>query len=68
MLASGRFGPNIKRQMASMTTAWLVLGIVIGIHIGWRLHAGVVVIVSHAIAGMIVCSLFGITGSLFADR
>jgi hypothetical protein len=68
MLASFRSGPDIRRRMASMTSVWLFLGMVLGIHTGWRLHAGPVAIVSHAIAGSIVLAFLGIAISILADR
>ena len=68
MLAPHRSGPNIRRRMASMTAAWLFLGTVIGIHIGWRLNAGPVAIVSHVIAGWIVFSFAGVAISLLGGR
>jgi len=65
----GFFGwRRIKRRLVSMAVAWLFLGAVTGIHIGWRLNEGVLPIVSNAIAGMTVFSLIGVLMSFFADR
>src|SRR5579862_3925627 len=59
---------NRRRQMAVMVAAWAFLGLVVGLHIGWRLSGTASMMASQAIAGVVVLSFLGLLLSPLVRR
>jgi hypothetical protein len=46
----------------------MILGAVVGLHNGWRLHGDFIAIIAQALAGIVVFAVMGILLGLFANR